>query len=193
MYQKYNKNRHYFKRQSNGNKKSNLNPNLFINKAQIEEKAQAVAIKHKFEDFLIAEQIKMNISNKGYTTPTPIQDQVIPKVLEGKDIIGIANTGTGKTGAFLIPLINKTLFSRDQKVLIIAPTRELAVQINEEFKIFSRSLMLDSVLLIGGTGLSYQIKSLKKPHDFVIGTPGRIRFKKSRKIKSSNLQQHSFG
>lgn len=181
MYQKYNKNRQSYNGHSRLKKQSNLDPNLFINKGQKERVIQNIKVKHKFDDFLIAEQIKRNISNKGYKTPTPIQEQVIPKVIEGRDIIGIANTGTGKTGAFLIPLISKTILKNDQKVLIIAPTRELAVQINEEFKIFSDHLKLSSVLLIGGANSSYQIKSLKKPHDFVIGTPGRIKDLKNQK------------
>lgn len=139
-----------------------------------------VEIKHQFGDFLIAEQIKTNILNKGYTTPTPIQDQVIPYVLEGRDVIGIANTGTGKTGAFLIPLVNKVLYNRSQKVLIVAPTHELAVQINEELKIFAKDMNIFSVLLIGGSGLFNQIQGLRKQHDFVIGTPGRIKDLKMR-------------
>src|SRR3989344_1119306 len=85
--------------------------------------------KHKFEDFAIDDVIKRNIANKNYVCPTPIQDQAIPAILAGEDIIGMANTGTGKTAAFLIPLINKVSKDKSQKVLIIAPTRELAQQI----------------------------------------------------------------
>lgn len=159
-----------------GNKRqSNVNPQLFVNKSTPETDVPKAEIKNQFSDFLIAEQIKVNISNKGYSLPTPIQDQVIPQVLEGRDVIGIANTGTGKTGAFLIPLINKVLYNRSQKVLIVAPTRELAVQINEELKIFAKEMNIFSVLCIGGTGMSSQINGLRRPHDFVIGTPGRIK------------------
>src|SRR6185312_6085972 len=78
----------------------------FINKG-VDEIAKAYEPKHAFEDFAIDPRIKVNIAKKGYTTPTAIQDQAIPVVLEGRDIVGIANTGTGKTGAFLIPLLHK--------------------------------------------------------------------------------------
>lgn len=171
--QNHNKQKHF--NNKNSSKISNVNPALFVNKSTFETGSQPVIIKNNFSNFLIAEQIKTNIANKGYNMPTPIQDQVIPKVLEGWDVIGIANTGTGKTGAFLIPLINKVLYNRSQKVLVIAPTRELAVQINDEFKIFAKDMNIFSVLLIGGTGLTYQISAIRKPHDFVIGTPGRIK------------------
>ncbi len=156
-------------------KQAYINPALFVNKPVYENVVAAPLIKHGFSDFLIADQIKTNIRNKGYLVPTPIQDQVIPFVLEGRDVIGLANTGTGKTGAFLIPLVNKVLYNRSEKVLIVAPTRELAVQINDELKIFAKDMNIFSVLTIGGTGLSYQISALRKPHDFVIGTPGRIK------------------
>ena len=148
---------------------------LFVKKPVYQDVPKEVEIKHNFSDFLIAEQIKINISNKEYNKPTPIQDQVVPLILEGRDVIGIANTGTGKTGAFLIPLINKVLYNRSQKVLIIAPTRELAVQINEELKIFAKDMNILSVLCIGGSGMFNQIQGLKKQHGFVIGTPGRIK------------------
>ncbi len=156
-------------------KQAYINPALFVNKPVEAVFIEKPVIKNKFSDFLIAEQIKTNIRNKGYGIPTPIQDQVIPLVLEGRDVIGLANTGTGKTGAFLVPLINKVLYNRSQKVLIVAPTRELAVQINDEIKIFAKDMNIFSVLCIGGTGLSYQISALRKPHDFVVGTPGRLK------------------
>ena len=181
MYNKhsnYNRNRPF--KRSQGKKQSNVNPALFVNKPAQEVDIPQVNVKHKFSDFLIAEQIKVNIQNKGYTTPTAIQDQVIPYVLEGRDVIGIANTGTGKTGAFLIPLVNKVLYNRSQKVLIVAPTHELAVQINEELKIFAKDMNIYSVLLIGGSGMFSQIQGLRKQHDFVIGTPGRIKDLKMR-------------
>lgn len=130
---------------------------------------------HKFSDFNIDEKLKQNISAKGYITPTPIQDQAIPKILEGKDIIGIANTGTGKTAAFLIPLIDKVLKNRSKKILIITPTRELAVQIADEFYSFSKGFGLAAVVCIGGAGIGRQKSDLRYPHNFVIGTPGRLK------------------
>ena len=175
MHNKHYSNKNRQSQRSNTRKQSNVNPMLFVKKPVYQDVPKEVEIKHNFSDFLIAEQIKINISNKEYNKPTPIQDQVIPLILEGRDVIGIANTGTGKTGAFLIPLINKVLYNRSQKVLIVAPTRELAVQINEELKIFAKDMNILSVLCIGGSGMFNQIQGLKKQHGFVIGTPGRIK------------------
>lgn len=131
--------------------------------------------KHSFKDFLISEKLIENIFAKGYTTPTPIQDQAIQPILEGRDLIGIANTGTGKTAAFLIPLIDKVLKNRQEKVLIVAPTRELAVQIRDEFVSFAKGLDIHAVLCIGGVKIFRQKQDLKYPYNFVIGTPGRLK------------------
>ena len=130
---------------------------------------------HKFEDFPVSSQIKRNIANKKYVSPTPIQDQAIPVILEGSDIIGIANTGTGKTAAFLVPLIDKVYKDRSQKVLIIAPTRELAIQIEDELWDFANGLGIYSALCIGGTNIYRQRNQLARSPNFVIGTPGRIK------------------
>jgi ATP-dependent RNA helicase RhlE len=151
-----------------------INPTLFVKKA--EEQAEITYVpKHSFTDFALCEKLKQNVSTRGYTTPTPIQDQGIHLVLEGKDIIGIANTGTGKTAAFLLPLINKVFNAKDQRVLIIAPTRELAVQIDEEFKIFASQMGIFSTLCIGGLAIGRQIGDLQRKPAFVIGTPGRLK------------------
>lgn len=131
--------------------------------------------KNKFEDFAISADIKRNIAKKQYTVPTPIQDQAIGEILAGRDVIGIANTGTGKTAAFLVPLIDKVVKNRNEKVLIIAPTRELAQQISDELRDFAFGLNIWSVLLIGGANMNRQINQLWKNPSFVIGTPGRIR------------------
>lgn len=181
MYNKHrNNSRQRFVKTNHRRGQSTVNPALFVNNSTQVAQIEKPTIKHQFSDFLINEKIKINISNKGYDVPTPIQDQVIPVVLEGRDVIGIANTGTGKTGAFLIPLVNKVLYNRSQKVLIIAPTRELAVQINEELKIFAKDTNIYSAILIGGSGMFSQIQSLRRQHDFVIGTPGRIKDLKMR-------------
>jgi len=138
-------------------------------------KAKPISIEHQFSDFKVNDRIKQNIKAKGYLTPSPIQDKTIPLILNGQDVVGIANTGTGKTAAFLIPLINKTFNDRFSKVLIITPTRELAAQIQEEFIDLSRNLRIYSVLCIGGVGITRQIKRLKRMPQFVIGTPGRLK------------------
>ncbi|OGE38239.1 hypothetical protein A3B42_04530 [Candidatus Daviesbacteria bacterium RIFCSPLOWO2_01_FULL_38_10] len=150
------------------------NINMFIKKA-IPVLDQVVVEDISFDDFDIAETLKTNIKNHGYTKPTPIQAQAIKPILEGRDVIGLASTGTGKTAAFLIPLINKLLINRYQKALIIVPTRELAVQINEEFRDFSAGLHMYSALLIGGANMHRQISDLRRGAQIVIATPGRLK------------------
>jgi superfamily II DNA/RNA helicase len=152
-----------------------FNPSNFIKKVEELAPAAAYTPKHAFSDFLIEEQIKKNIIKRGYTTPTPIQDQSIPLLLEGKDLVGSANTGTGKTAAFLIPLVNNLLTKKTTRVLIITPTRELAAQINSELAFFKEGTGFSSALCIGGLNINYQIDKLKKNPQFVIGTPGRLK------------------
>jgi superfamily II DNA/RNA helicase len=152
-----------------------FDPSLFIKKVEEQQSVAAVYVaKNNFSDFLIEDLIKKNISEKGYVTPTPIQDQVIPLLLDGKDVIATANTGTGKTAAFLIPLVNNVLTKKTGRVLIIAPTRELADQINDELKSFAQQTGISSVLCIGGAHIGNQIRWLKNNPQFVIGTPGRL-------------------
>lgn len=152
-----------------------IDVNRFVNKA-VEAGAVApyVAV-NSFVDFQITEKLKQNIIDKGYTIPTQIQDQTILPILEGKDVIGIANTGTGKTAAFLIPLIDKIAKNNAERVLIVTPTRELAFQINEELIAFSKGMNAQSVLCIGGSSMYRQIERLRRNPQFVIGTPGRIK------------------
>ncbi len=147
----------------------------FINKATEVPAAEVYVNKHTFADFALHENMKDAVIKKGYVTPTPIQDSAIPHILEGKDIVGIANTGTGKTGAFLIPLLNKVGMNIDEKVLIMVPTRELAVQIQDEFRGFAKHLRIFSVCVVGGASIYKQISDLRREYNFVIGTPGRIK------------------
>ncbi|MDF2577507.1 MAG: putative box helicase domain protein [Chlamydiales bacterium] len=163
--------------QSSSSKKvvKKFNPSLFIKKAEEKSIAPVYVPKNKFAEFAIEGLLKENIIKKGYKEPTPIQDQVIPLILEGKDVIASANTGTGKTAAFLIPLVNNVLAKKTKRVLIMAPTRELADQINAELKSFINRTRLLSVLCIGGANLGDQIRQLKRNPEFVIGTPGRLK------------------
>ena len=131
--------------------------------------------RHKFEDFSISDRLKENIAYKRYNKPTPIQDAAIPTILEGRDLIGIANTGTGKTAAFLIPLIEKAVKDKNQKVLIITPTRELASQISDELYSFAYEMGISWSVCIGGKNLGSQMDELRKNPSFVIGTPGRLK------------------
>ena len=146
----------------------------FINKAIVEE-SEVFVPQHKFNDFQIEESLKKNITLKGYVTPTPIQDRAIPHVLHGQDVVGIANTGTGKTAAFLIPLINKVLKDRTERILIMVPTRELARQIEEEFWGFADHMRIGAVTVVGGANINPQISMLRRKPNFVIGTPGRLK------------------
>lgn len=152
-----------------------INPSRFINKAVVTKEITVFTPEHAFTDFDILPVLKQSIVAKGYVTPTPIQDQAIPHVLKNVDVLGIANTGTGKTAAFLIPLINKILLNPKEQVLIVVPTRELAIQIDQEFREFSRGLKLFSVCCVGGMSISNQIRDLRYKNHFIIGTPGRLR------------------
>ncbi|AKM79218.1 MAG: DEAD/DEAH box helicase domain protein [Candidatus Beckwithbacteria bacterium GW2011_GWB1_47_15] len=159
-----------------------FNPSWFIQKTKSQSKLDVVAIKNDFADFPVSNQVKANAKAKGYLIPTPIQDQVIPLVSSGKDVVGVANTGTGKTAAFLIPLIDKAAKNRREKVLVITPTRELAAQIEAEFIELAASLNLYSALCIGGAGINRQISRLRQKPPFVIGTPGRLKDLVKRRI-----------
>ncbi|HUO50605.1 MAG TPA: DEAD/DEAH box helicase [Candidatus Paceibacterota bacterium] len=147
----------------------------FINTTPLAEKAPAYVATHQFADFEIDQRIKENIARKGYVTPSAIQDQAIPHILQGRDLVGIANTGTGKTGAFLIPLLDTVVKNRNERVLVIVPTRELALQIEEEFKGFSAGSGFLSVCAVGGANINPQLRMLRQDPLFVIGTPGRLK------------------
>ena len=147
----------------------------FVNKAVITEEVEKFVPEHRFADFMVDERVKKNIADKGYIDPTPIQDRAIPHVIRGVDVVGIANTGTGKTAAFLIPLINKRLQPGSGRVLIMVPTRELAMQIADEFKGFAKGLGLYSTVCVGGASIGPQMSELRRRPAFVIGTPGRLK------------------
>lgn len=165
---------------SRGRKISSFDPSMFIQKASIQNTEETATVEkyqnqHAFADFAVDQQIKINLAHKGYQNPTPIQDQIIPHILEGRDVVGIANTGTGKTAAFLIPLIDKVLRNPATRVLVVTPTRELALQIRDELVSFSQNLPILSTLCIGGSSISRQVERLQKRPAFVIGTPGRLK------------------
>lgn len=166
-----------------------FNPIDLINTPKLASVAVEYKITNAFSDFKVEPQLIKNVMDKGYITPTPVQDQAIPAILEGRDLVGIANTGTGKTAAFLIPLIDKVLKNRNEKVLIIAPTRELAAQIRDEFFAFSRNLNMYCALCIGGANMGRQRQDLNRNPNFVIGTPGRIQDL----IRTGSLRLHNFG
>lgn len=167
--------RHAFRgRGRGGSGGTSIHHSKFISKAEVSEQTEVFTPKHAFSDFAIDERLKKNIAKKGYVTPTPIQDAAIPLALQGRDVVGLAETGTGKTGAFLIPLLDTVLKNPDENVLIMAPTRELAVQIADEFRIFAAGLSLRAALCVGGANINAQIRSLRQGAQFLVGTPGRI-------------------
>jgi len=129
----------------------------------------------RFENFELHSQLLGNIRSLGYEQPTPIQDKTIPVIMEGKDLVGLANTGTGKTASFLIPLINRLAHDPKHKALIMAPTRELAMQIEAALRSLKPGFKIWSVLCIGGTSMYRQLQELRRPYEVVIGTPGRLK------------------
>jgi superfamily II DNA/RNA helicase len=165
-----------------GRRIKTFDPSQVVNLPPQIDDSKEYVVTHQFSDFQISDSIKRNVANKGYLIPTPIQDQSIPWILEGRDLIGMANTGTGKTAAFLIPLIEKVLKDRSQRVLIISPTRELAAQTRDELISFANGLQIYSALCIGGANMWRQKEDLRRNPNFVIGTPGRL---------GDHIQNHS--
>jgi ATP-dependent RNA helicase RhlE len=134
-----------------------------------------------FEKLNIIRPIKTALLNEGYTIPTPIQEQAIPVILKGRDILGCAQTGTGKTAAFAIPILqilNAEKRSRKSKSviksLIVTPTRELAVQISESFSTYGKHTGLKNIVVFGGVSQKYQTDKLRRGADILIATPGRL-------------------
>ncbi len=141
----------------------------------ITEEIENFIPEHSFSDFIIRDELKNAVLKRGYKEPTPIQDRAIPHILKNVDILGIANTGTGKTAAFLVPLINKVLNDRKEQVLIVTPTRELALQIENELKALVFGMGIFSVSCVGGAPIYPQLRALKHKNNFVVGTPGRLK------------------
>jgi ATP-dependent RNA helicase RhlE len=129
-----------------------------------------------FSDFKLNKQLWNAIADAGYELPTEIQSKAIPLILQGHDVLGIAQTGTGKTAAYLIPIIYKVKYAQgsDPRVLIVVPTHELALQVNEHIKMLAKYTDLRSVALVGGTGMKTQKDTLKNGVDIVVATPGRL-------------------
>lgn len=160
----------------------------FINKAVPQVAEEKYVPDTVFADFKIEESIKKNIAARGFEHPTPIQDKTIPHILAGKDLIGLANTGTGKTGAFLLPMLDKIIKNPKERLLVVVPTRELAIQIQEEFRAFAAGLRIGSVVVVGGANIRTQIECLKSRYNVVIGTPGRLKDL----IQRKNLHLNTF-
>jgi ATP-dependent RNA helicase RhlE len=161
---------------NNARRGAYIHPSKFISKATIKPGDDApYEPTNLFTDFNFVAPLQKNIEFKGYVKPSAIQDQSIGLILENKDVIGLANTGTGKTAAFLLPLIEKLYANRDTaSVLVIAPTRELAQQIDEQFRAFSYGMKLYSTLIVGGANIDRQVQQLRRNPHVIIGTPGRL-------------------
>src|SRR3982750_886155 len=131
-----------------------------------------------FADLGLSDELLSAVTESGYTEPTPIQRSAVPAVLMGKDLIGIAQTGTGKTAAFVLPMIdilgNGRSRARMPRSLILEPTRELAAQVAENFEKYGKHHKLSMALLIGGVQMGDQVKALEKGVDVLIATPGRL-------------------
>ena len=153
-----------------------INPDKFINKAVAVHEEEPYVPVHQFLDFPFSPELQHNIAKKGYKNPSAIQDGAIPLILEGRDVIGLANTGTGKTAAFGLPIIERLSgLNGELSILIMAPTRELAAQIEEQIREFSYGMRLYSTLVVGGMNIERQIRDLRRRPHIVIGTPGRLK------------------
>jgi len=161
---------------------SHIDTSKFIQKAQEFVNIEETETKNDFQDFGFDNILFQNIKAKGYLKPTPIQDQVIPEIIAGRDILGLANTGTGKTAAFALPLIDKILKNPNHRMIILAPTRELAVQIKQDFRDFTPGLRVFLALAIGGAYIRDQIIDIRRGPHIIIGTPGRIKDLYERRI-----------
>ena len=134
-----------------------------------------------FASLALAEPLLRAIKDSGYTTPTPIQAQAIPHVLQGGDVLAAAQTGTGKTAGFTLPILHQILSKPVKKLaagrpraLILTPTRELAAQVEESVRLYSRHTAVSSLVLFGGVNINPQTNALRKPIDIVVATPGRL-------------------
>jgi len=156
-------------------KKDYIDPSRFIRAAKIVEPEQAFEPENLFKDFAVADLLKDNLQRLGFEQPTPIQDKTIAFGLDGKDVVGIANTGTGKTIAFALPLLHRLLVDPNAYAIVLAPTRELAQQIEDECRRLAKASGLYGALLIGGSSMSTQLRDLRRDPRIVIGTPGRVK------------------
>lgn len=132
----------------------------------------------KFDELGLAPEIMTAINDAGYTTPTPIQAEAIPHVIAGRDVLGIAQTGTGKTASFTLPMIHRLMKGRAKarmpRTLILEPTRELAAQVADNFDVYGKNTKLTKALLIGGVSFGDQEKAIMRGADVLIATPGRL-------------------
>jgi len=182
-----NKNR---RRGNNNGRKTNtsIKPHQLVNEAKpLETSTYQSSV--KFTDIPLHDKLQRNIKSAGFERPTEIQEKTLELISNWEDVIGVATTGTGKTGAFLIPIINNLLsIDQNDKTLVIVPTRELALQVEQEFKMLARKTNLYITSLIGGTNIRQDFKNLKRTNHIIVGTPGRL----VDLHKRGNLKLHDF-
>ncbi len=178
-YRHNNKNRRYSHSRNRGRgynaKKNTISIDKLVAKAIDSKPFNMFVDDYEYSQFDITKVLKTNAYEKGYSHPTKIQYKAIPEIIKGRDILATASTGSGKTAAFLIPLIDKVVTDRNNRVLIVVPTRELAMQIQNEFKSLSKNTGIGSVLIMGGNSMRTQISILKRNPQFIIATPGRLK------------------
>ncbi|AMQ56483.1 DEAD/DEAH box helicase [Algoriphagus sanaruensis] len=161
---------------------SSLDPRLFEKKAKPSGQ-EGFRTNKSFEDLSLSPKLLQNILNKGYQTLTTIQEQSILPLMDGRDMMAISKTGSGKTAAFLIPIIEHALKDpSNYSALIVTPTRELALQIEEEFKSLTQGLHLYSATFIGGTNINSDPQKLARKLQVIVGTPGRLLDLSDRKV-----------
>ena len=166
--------KNFKKRNSKVKPISSIDPEQLIRRSTT-SKVVAYQPKWSYDTLDLHPSLKKNLASKGYIVPTPIQEKCIESAISGRDILGLASTGTGKTAAFLIPMIQQMLMGRQTiQSLIVVPTRELALQVEEEFTMLARGLNVRSISFIGGRSTQNDIKKLDSTYDVIIGTPGRL-------------------
>lgn len=129
----------------------------------------------KFHDFALDEHVIKNIDKKGYEKPTEIQEKTLESIMAGKDMLGLANTGSGKTAAFLIPIVHRMLSGVKSRLLVMVPTRELADQVQTEFRWIASGTFLRSTVVVGGASARDQIFDIKRGVHCIVATPGRLK------------------
>jgi len=183
MYRKnYSRKKYYGRRRSEGGRRSGgkytdrsaINPRLYVSNGESAQEENLYVAGSDFAHFNLDGKIFENVRSRQYKNPTKIQYEAIPHIMAGRDVLGMASTGSGKTAAFLLPMLTKTLKSPKERCLIVVPTRELANQITNEIIAFSKGTFIQQALIVGGAKYGNQIRLLMKEPQFVVATPGRL-------------------
>ncbi len=178
----------YKSRQTNKKAVSEINPELLVKKAT-QSTFKAYVPERNYTQLNLHALLSTNIAQKGYINPTEIQEKSIDELIAGKNVIGIAATGTGKTGAFLIPIIQQILVGEKTTGLVVVPTRELAEQVKEEFDSLTKGTGLSSACFIGGTSVGKDLSIARRKINLIVGTPGRLNDLMDRKALKINATQ----